>query len=407
LNSSTEISKFRFPFEPWGKLIIFFAAAFMILSPFFYSFSTDTLLEPNGENVAADFGAFYIAGSMARDGDPVEAYDWRKLTEKFDAYFGFKSNGMTFNYPPPVLFPLMAISKIPYRMAAFLWMVGGLLAFAVMLRKMGLPFSMIILALAIPGVAKNLTSGQIDLYLVAALGAGLVVLDSRPLLAGMLFALAALKPQLAVLVPIALLCGRHWQTLAASAVCFIVLNGIAALWFDLSIWPAVFHSIETSSALLDAGNFKTYRMPSLFIYMLNSGLDIPLARIVHLIVAISMILLIGWVWWKKRGDADGGAPGVSLAIKSSILIAATPLVSPYIYDYDLVLLILPIVWICQMAGRRGWKQNEQWLLLVTILVAWLPTTWTEILGFQPGVGAVLILLYLSLRRHRQYETSAE
>ena len=64
------------------------------------------------------------------------------------------------------------------------------------------------LALAFPATFINLFHGQNGFLNAALLGAALLALDRRPVVAGILFGLLSYKPHLGLLVPLALLAGR-------------------------------------------------------------------------------------------------------------------------------------------------------------------------------------------------------
>ncbi|WP_443798111.1 glycosyltransferase 87 family protein, partial [Burkholderia vietnamiensis] len=62
-----------------------------------------------------------------------------------------------------------------------------------------------------------LLAGQTSLASAALAGLGLLALNRRPVAAGICFALLTVKPQIAVLFPLALLCAAQWRALAAWA----------------------------------------------------------------------------------------------------------------------------------------------------------------------------------------------
>ena len=74
----------------------------------------------------------------------------------------------------------------------------------------------LLLALSFPAVFVNLGHGHNGLLTAALFGAALVVLDRRPLLAGLLFGLLAYKPQFGVLIPLVLIATWRWRTVAAA-----------------------------------------------------------------------------------------------------------------------------------------------------------------------------------------------
>ena len=74
------------------------------------------------------------------------------------------------------------------------------------------------LALAFPSTLLTIVYGQNGFLSVIFLGGGLVLLDRSPIAAGIFLGFMTYKPQLALLIPIALAAGRRWQTLSAMLV---------------------------------------------------------------------------------------------------------------------------------------------------------------------------------------------
>ena len=64
-----------------------------------------------------------------------------------------------------------------------------------------------LLALAYPAVLINIGHGQNGFLTAALLGGALVILDRRPIVAGILFGLLVYKPQFGLMIPLALIAG--------------------------------------------------------------------------------------------------------------------------------------------------------------------------------------------------------
>ena len=58
---------------------------------------------------------------------------------------------------------------------------------------------------------------------MALFAGGLANLNTRPLVAGLLFGLLAYKPQFGVMIPLALAAGHYWRSFAAAAVTVLFL----------------------------------------------------------------------------------------------------------------------------------------------------------------------------------------
>ena len=76
---------------------------------------------------------------------------------------------------------------------------------------------MLFLAVA-PGVAVNVFFGQNGFLTAALLIGGLVNLDRRPILSGILFGMLTIKPQFGLLLPVLLLITGRWRVIAAAVV---------------------------------------------------------------------------------------------------------------------------------------------------------------------------------------------
>ncbi len=117
------------------------------------------------------------------------------------------------------------LATLPYLVAFALFLAVTLMAFVGMmwslLRVQGvawlLPF------LAFPSVFWTIGLGQ-NAFLNAALFGGFtLLLERRPLTAGMLLGCLCYKPHLGLLAPVALLAGRQWRAIAGAAIVVAVM----------------------------------------------------------------------------------------------------------------------------------------------------------------------------------------
>src|SRR5439155_352385 len=91
-------------------------------------------------------------------------------------------------------------------------------------------------ALAAPTTAIAIVSGQNGFLAGALLAGGLRLAAGHPLAAGVLFGLLTYKPQLGLLVPVALAAAGLWRTLTIAGVTAILLVALTSLLFGGAIW---------------------------------------------------------------------------------------------------------------------------------------------------------------------------
>lgn len=168
----------------------------------------------------ADFKVFWAAHHTATPYDPA-------------AISRVLGGGLRpFSYPPTFLFLTEPLGWLDQRVSYVDWVALSAMALVASLRRPLGPLVLFAPAVFLAGVI-----GQTSLFMGAALFAGATLLLSRPILAGVLFGLAAcIKPQATVLIPIVLAAGGHWRALAVAAVTGIVLSLAATALYGFHVW---------------------------------------------------------------------------------------------------------------------------------------------------------------------------
>jgi hypothetical protein len=216
----------------------------------------------------------------------------------------------------------------------------------------------LIAALAFPAVFVNLTHGQ-NGFLTAGLFAGaLLCLQKRPWLAGMLFALLVYKPQFGLVIPVALLAGRYWRTVASAGLGVAVLTGLSLGGFGLQTWTAFLNSLEfTRRIVLEEGNIGWEKIQSAFSAVRMLGGSVPEAYAVQAVITALVLGALAWLW-HSRADTR---------LKFAALLFAALLTTPYCLDYDMVLLGPAIAFLAAHGIEKGFLPFEKTLLAA----AWL------------------------------------
>ena len=187
----------------------------------------------------------------------------------------------------------------------------------------------LLLAVSFPAVFVNLGHGHNGFLTAALMGFALVLLDRRPVVAGILFGLLAYKPQFGLLIPLVLIATDRWKTFAAAAATVGVLALAATLAFGPQVWPAFFASTAfTREVVLEAGGTGWHKIQTVFSWVRMWGGPISLAYTVQILVTLALSIGVVWLW----------RSGTSMAVKAAGLIIASLLATPYSLDYDLMAL---------------------------------------------------------------------
>jgi hypothetical protein len=220
--------------------------------------------------------------------------------------------------------------------------------------------------------AWNYHLGQVDGLLVLPLVGGAVLLGSRrPLAAGLLLSLTLLKPQIAWLVPIALLAAGEWRAVVGMVI------GVAC-WGGASVWLVGPEGIGQWLSLLGTQGpavATSVGVPGAFAGVGGNGLGFAVAAGLAAVACV-------WLVWRRRWLA--GRPLYALALG----VAASLLLAPHVYAYDLIALALPLA----VLGRR----TPAAALVAALLLnaAYLVDTFFVVSG--PHLEALALLLIVAL-----------
>jgi hypothetical protein len=246
----------------------------------------------------------------------------------------------------------------------------------------------LLFALAFPAVFVNLGHGQSGFLTAGLLGLGLLLLDKRPLASGVLFGLLAYKPQLGLLLPLVLIADRRWQAFISAALTTAALSLLSYAVFGAEVWDAFVASVTlTRTVVLEQGAMGWEKMQSAFAAMRMLGAGIETAYAVQASVSLCVAVAVIWVWRRPVG----------MPLKGAALVTGTLLATPYVMDYDLTLLALPIAWLAVEALRTQFLNWERIALFAACL---LPIVSRGIgsLGLPIGPIVLLVLLTLIVRR---------
>ena len=89
-------------------------------------------------------------------------------------------------------------------------------------------------------------------------------------------------------------------------------------------------------------------------------------------------------------------------------MTATFLISPYVFDYDLVWLAFPIAWLALIGLREGWLPGEREVLVAAWISPLLMAPLATAFSVQIGPFVLGALLWVMVRRAgtaRAYVTS--
>jgi alpha-1,2-mannosyltransferase len=348
------------------------------------------LMFESGLCVGGDFVDSYAASIAALKGDPASVYDVHRQHIQQAAVVGGKDFGvLVFSYPPTYLLIVLPLAMLPFVASWVAFETATLAGYLAVLGRIA-PFPIgYWLAITFPGVIINFMCGQNGFLTTALIGGGLLALNRWPLLAGFLFGLMAYKPHLAILIPLALIVARQWRAFIATGVSATLFAVTSLAVFGPSTWHAFFANMAiTKNIVLDQGGINFLMLQSIFGAARMWGGSINVAYMFQAVLAIFAAFAVVWVW-------QGNRP---FALKAATLTTGCLMVSPYLLQYDLVLLALPTAWLAMEGFEKGFLPYEK----VVLVASWIlprisvPITMTARIPIAPIV--IIVLMTTILRR---------
>jgi Glycosyltransferase family 87 len=308
-----------------------------------------------GRPLGTDFANVYAAGKLALDGKPALAYDWPAHHDMQKRIAGGSDVGyFPWLYPPPFLLVAAALAVLPYLAAIFVYQAVTLAAYLAVVRSIAGRPEAWPPALAFPGVFVNVTHGHNGFITAALLGGALLVLDRRPVLAGMLLGCLAYKPQFGLLVPLVLTATGRWRTIGAAAATVLSIATLTWALLGTEVFVAFWNSLPMTQRVILEGAPGFYKIQSLYAALRQLGVPSALANAAQLLATVGVAALLVILW---RSAA-------AFELKAAALLIGCALATPYVLDYDLVILAPAIAFLAAHGLRQGFAPYELTLLVV-------------------------------------------
>jgi hypothetical protein len=367
-----------------GYLWIF---ALLNLATFVFLLATSRNgVDRNGFLLGTDFLSFWTVGQMLHKGANV--YDIAAHIAAQREFFAARDGFTAFFYPPaflPFCYPLGWLSYFP-ALGVWLLATGG--AFALVARmwltKLDIRFPLWLLLLAFPPALISITHGQTSFLVAALLGLGALLVPERPFVAGLLFGLATIKPQFGVLIPVVLLFTGNWRAIGGAIAGALALALLSTVAFGPQIWADWLAVSGQAQAAMDQGTVGYAKMQSMLAALLLLSMSSGIAYAVQAALSLGVAGALAVACWKKRYTLAHGAA----------MLAGAPLVTPFVLDYDMLLLAFPIAYLAG-TGLRPWEK-------FTAALAFAVPAFARPLAVSLGISVmplVMIALFvLTLRR---------
>lgn len=325
-------------------------------------------LDVAGYQIGRDFLNVWAGPRIAFGAHPEWLLDLSAYHSEIGRLFGAPLEFHNWSYPLNALVWYWPFSLLPYFPSLAVWTISGLaayLAVALGIVPPGRRGAALLLLVAAPATWMNGLGGQNGFFTAALFIAAILCLETRPVLAGVMLGVLAFKPQLLLALPLALVALAAWRTVISAT---LVAAGSVALSVALvGTGPWVTYLGETRRFQLFAlqvtpfSDFYAMLMSSVLGAGRAAGLAYGPAMALQMLVAAPVFVAAAWAVTRTR-DAR---------LRAFVLVAATPLISPYVMNYDLTALAVVLTWYLTgslpVTRRWGLFVFLAWLTPITVI----------------------------------------
>jgi alpha-1,2-mannosyltransferase len=317
---------------------------------------------PLAKPTTTDFVSFYAAGALADSGNPALAYDHAAHLAAEERVTAAGIEYQYFNYPPVFILVCAALATLPY-LVAFIVFEGAtlclylLVATRILADRSG---TALVVLLAFPIVFWNFGLGQNGFLTAGLFGAATLLVDRRPIVAGILFGAICYKPQFGMLVPLALAAAGQWRAFAAAGVSAAVLVLASLALFGPSTWQAFVSAAAASPAMYESGRILFAGMANPFGAARLLGADLPLAYGLQAAASLGAACVVVVVWRRR----------LSLPTRAATLAAASVVAAPLSLLYDLMLGTIAAAWLVRdgnSPAQSAWEKIALAALFLMVL----------------------------------------
>jgi alpha-1,2-mannosyltransferase len=355
---------------------------------FAMSFRHDGVIAPPYNAPGIDFMVYWEAARAALAGRLDLLFDGDRFTAALNEDFRpWLTAPLPFHpwvYPPHFLLLTLPFGLAPFALgyALFAALSFAALAAALLAGERGYRRPILAGALLLsPAASINVIAGQNGFLTGALLIGGFRLLAAWPALAGALLGILTVKPQLCLMVPVALAAARQGRALAGACLTALALGAASAAIFGIETWRQWFAPmLDPANPIHRGWTALSLRWgESVYSCALQLGASPGAAAAAQAVAIAAAAASVAWAYSRPAAPGDH---------RLAVLLAATILAAPHVASYDMVLLAIAAALLFCQAIERGFRRFD----LALAVTVWLAPLYAPPAATVTGITTPLVLI---------------
>lgn len=371
------------------RIVAIILLAFYAIATVFLFATSNGRVDRFDRPLGTDYSQVWTAGRFVLEGHPEKPFDNAAHDKRQREYFTQTSGFFHWGYPPYFLVVAAFFALFPYALSLVLWQAATLPIYLAAVRSIAPLRDGMLAAAAFPAVFVNIGHGHNGFLTAGLMAFGLLALQRRPLLAGVLFGLLAYKPQFGILIPVALVAGGYWRTAIAAGVTILAMT-LGTWWaFGGETWRGFFAMMTFSREVIsEQGVTGWHKIQTVFSAVRMLGGSIPLAYAFQFVSTAICAGVIAVLWYGRTDRR----------LAAAALMTGALLSTPYALDYDMMLLGPAIAFVVAYGVEKGFRPWEKSLLALVWIVPIIARNIAEVTFIPIGVLTMIAFMSLIVRR---------
>jgi len=363
-------------------------------------------------SLGADFAGFFYSGKILNSTHPEELYDPVAQDEAYYEIFPTlrEKENLPYVHPPFIAWVFRPLAELEYPTAYAVWLVisACLYGAGLVVTWRVLPhipaterFLVMLLALSFePFLMECWLGGQLSA--LAFLWVALAIYwegADKPILSGGALGLCLYKPTLVILLIPMVVVARRWRNLVGIGLSGIGLSLASLITVGPQICFSYIHALLgfTGTATGTGMVRKDFKFIDLNFFFRNLlGGPTTIGKVLVLVIAAVPLIYLFISWW----NMDRGGEARRRLIWAST-VTWTMVINVYMGIYDLVLVVLAVLWTADVFYRPQSRLVEYFppfklLIFLLMVLSWITQPVARLTGFQMITPVLFALAALQM-----------